>query len=89
MSKTIRKRVRKACSKDCKIKVVKEWVDSWQADQADTVSRLCAAARNDDHDTIVICSGQLRGMTENRFTALRGIIDALAEGLPEGGEEEK
>ena len=89
MSKTTKERVRKAWTKDYKIKIAKEWIESWETDQADTVARLCAAARSDDHDTIVICSGQLRGMTENRFIALRGIIDALTEGLPDGGREEK
>lgn len=87
MSKTTRKRVKKARTKDRKFEIFREWIDSWESDQADIVARLCAAARNDDHEQIVICSGQLRGMTENRFTALRGIVGVIDEGLSENKED--
>lgn len=84
-NRSIRHRLERAKSKEAAINAATEWVKSWENEQKMLVSRLGKAVSDDDFDAQCMVAGELKTITEKRFSGLRSVIEKLSERI----EDEK
>lgn len=81
--RTITERIKRARTKERLLELTAEWVDKWETEQVELIRRLGNAIANDDYDEECICTGQLRAITEKRFTGLRNSVKELIRRIDE------
>lgn len=77
--RSIGERLKSARSPDAKRKAVTDWSRDWQRDQEDIVRQLETALRTNDYDAMCSATGQLKAVTEKRFTGLAGVLRRLTD----------
>lgn len=78
-NRSISQRISRARSKTALLEIVSEWSDSWNKEQTDIIDRLGKAISQDDFDTECICLGELRAITEKRFSGLKNALIKMVE----------
>jgi len=75
---TITKRIRKVKSQESKTLLGIGWAVSWDREQTQLIKRLGVAVRDDDFNELCICVGQLKEMSEKKFSALKNVINIVS-----------
>ena len=83
-NRSIRQRLERAKSKEAAINAATDWAKSWENEQKMLVSRLGKAVSDDDFDSQCMVAGELKKITEKRFSGLRSVIEKLSERIEDG-----
>lgn len=83
--KTITERIKRCKDEDMRNKIILEWLDAWESEQIRLCDKLPLATDIHDFDELCIVNGQLREITNKKFTALYNILRVI--GLPEQAQE--
>lgn len=77
--RSIKQRLAKAKAPSLKRTIAHDWAKNWEDDQMDIVRQLRQGLRHEDMRTIAAAVMQLAAVTEKRFAALSGVIDAISQ----------
>jgi len=77
--KSISQRLAKAGSLATKREIGHDWSANWQQEQKRLIHKLEQAISADDYAQLCIITGQLKAVTEKRFSALPKVIEKLTE----------
>lgn len=86
--RSIKQRMQRAKAPGLRLTVARDWAENWRADQSAVVADLSRARRATDWNGIDAGIAQLRAVTEKRFAALPGVLDALAENRTKDNDEQ-
>ncbi|WAW01146.1 hypothetical protein NB644_09380 [Oxalobacter formigenes] len=76
--RSITQKLKRAWSKERLSEISDEWIAAWEKEQTGLIDRLGIAVAKDDFDEQSICVGELRKITEKRFTGLKnGAIEII------------
>ena len=84
-NRSIGQRIGRAKGKESVRKIALDWASTWQKEQESVVERLGKSISDDDFDAQCIAAGELKTITEKRFSGLRSVIEKLSERI----EDEK
>jgi hypothetical protein len=62
-----------------RLPTVTDWAFDWRRDQMDIVEQLEDAIKTMDYDAFCSATGQLKAVTEKRFTGLQTVLDRLID----------
>lgn len=77
--RSIGERLNRAGTQELRIQIAKDWANNWQQDQEAVIAQLEQAIQNNDHDALCQATGQLKALTQKRFTAIENVIDKAAK----------
>lgn len=83
--KTITERVKRCKESKTRIDIIMTWVNDWETEQTMLCNKLPLSIDIRDFDELCIVNGQLREITNKKFTALYNILCVI--GLPEQAQE--
>ena len=77
--RSISERLRRAKTPEAMFVTITDWSADWRADQEDIVAQHEEAIQTMDYDALCSATGQLKAVTEKRFTGLAGVIRRLTD----------
>jgi len=77
--RSINQRLNRAGSLTVKKEIALDWAISWRNEQSELMRKLGQAVKDDDFDALCIITGQLKAVTDKRFTALPNVIEHLTK----------
>lgn len=75
--RSISQRLSKAKSTEVKHTVAQDWATSWELEQSNLIQQLGRAVKNNDYDALCVVTGELKAVTQKRFSALPKVLMAL------------
>ncbi len=76
--KSISQRLKTAGTLELKLKIAHDWSLNWQREQSQLVADLGQAIKANKFDDLCIIAGELKAVTEKRFTALPKVLAAIS-----------
>lgn len=76
--RSIGERLNRAKTAKVKQEIAVDWAANWHAEQQGLITRLEQAIKTDNFDELCIATGQLKTVTEKRFSALPNVITTLS-----------
>lgn len=83
--KTITERVKRCKDSKTRIDIIMTWLNDWEVEQVKLCDKLPLAIGIRDFDELCIVNGQLREITNKKFTALYNILRVI--NMPEQAQE--
>lgn len=83
-NRSIGQRISRAKGKESVRKIALDWAGTWQKEQESVVERLGKSISDDDFDAQCVAAGELKTITEKRFSGLRSVIEKLSERIDDG-----
>lgn len=86
--KTITERVKRCKDNETRLDIIMTWLNDWEVEQVKLCDKLPLAIDIRDFDELCIVNGQLREITNKKFTALYNILRVigLSEQTHDGGQ---
>ncbi|MGN7457473.1 hypothetical protein ACTHPH_21900 [Paenibacillus pasadenensis] len=75
---SVGQRIKKAGTLARQEEIALAWAEDWQAEYDRLIRSLEAAVRHNDYDQLCRMTGQLKAVGQKKFSALPGVIRALA-----------